>query len=43
MSNLIDIHTHYVPNGWPDLTEDAGSQAPWLKSKSTRRRRHASA
>lgn len=24
MSNLIDIHTHYVPNGWPDLTEDAG-------------------
>ena len=34
MSNLIDIHTHYVPNGWPDLTEDAGSQAPWLKVES---------
>ncbi|MER5837736.1 hypothetical protein ABT116_45175, partial [Streptomyces sp. NPDC002130] len=34
MSNLIDIHTHYVPNGWPDLTEDAGPQAPWLKVES---------
>ena len=25
MSSMIDIHTHYVPNGWPDL--DRGRRA----------------
>ncbi|RSN19223.1 aminocarboxymuconate-semialdehyde decarboxylase [Amycolatopsis sp. WAC 04169] len=31
MTGLIDIHTHYVPNGWPDLRADAGPDAPWLR------------
>ncbi|MFK0243380.1 amidohydrolase family protein [Amycolatopsis azurea] len=33
MSGLIDIHTHYVPNGWPDLRADAGPDAPWLRAE----------
>jgi aminocarboxymuconate-semialdehyde decarboxylase len=28
---LIDVHTHYVPRGWPDL---AVSDAPWLRIES---------
>ncbi|WP_406725030.1 amidohydrolase family protein [Streptomyces sp. GD-15H] len=28
----IDVHTHYVPNGWPDL----GEGLPWLKVESER-------
>ncbi|MFB6931329.1 amidohydrolase family protein [Streptomyces chartreusis] len=28
---MIDVHTHYVPKGWPDLTADAGNHAPWLR------------
>ncbi|MGW5383171.1 amidohydrolase family protein [Nocardia sp. NPDC003963] len=34
MGGIIDIHTHYVPRGWPDLTADAGPTAPWLKLES---------
>ncbi|TXG92568.1 amidohydrolase [Rhodococcus rhodnii] len=33
---MIDVHTHYVPKGWPDLTADAGTDAPWLKVESER-------
>lgn len=33
MTGLIDIHTHYVPNGWPDLRADAGPDAPWLRAE----------
>ncbi|MFE6610655.1 amidohydrolase family protein [Amycolatopsis sp. NPDC057786] len=33
MTALIDIHTHYVPNGWPDLRADAGPDAPWLRAE----------
>jgi len=32
--DTIDIHTHYVPHGWPDLRTDAGPQAPWLRVES---------
>lgn len=31
MDAMIDVHTHYVPNGWPDLSGDIGADAPWLK------------
>lgn len=31
---MIDIHTHYVPDGWPDLSAAAGPQAPWLRVES---------
>ncbi|MEX3106281.1 hypothetical protein [Streptomyces sp. ST1020] len=30
----IDVHTHYVPHGWPDLRADAGPSAPWLRIES---------
>lgn len=30
--DTIDIHTHYVPKGWPDL----GGGAPWLRVDSER-------
>ena len=33
-TDTIDIHTHYVPHGWPDLRADAGPQAPWLRVES---------
>lgn len=29
---VIDVHTHYVPNGWPDL----GDGRPWLLAESER-------
>nr|WP_202436599.1 amidohydrolase family protein [Streptomyces sp. SID5910] len=28
---MIDVHTHYVPRGWPDLTDLGGPDAPWLR------------
>jgi aminocarboxymuconate-semialdehyde decarboxylase len=28
---VIDVHTHYVPNGWPQLD---GPDAPWLRIES---------
>jgi aminocarboxymuconate-semialdehyde decarboxylase len=28
---LIDVHTHYVPRGWPELD---GADAPWLRVES---------
>ena len=31
-SGTIDVHTHYVPRGWPDL----GADAPWLRLDSER-------
>lgn len=33
-ADTIDVHTHYVPHGWPDLRADAGPQAPWLRVES---------
>lgn len=32
--DTIDVHTHYVPHGWPDLSADAGPLAPWLRIES---------
>lgn len=29
---IIDVHTHFVPNGWPDL----GEGLPWLRPESER-------
>lgn len=26
---VVDVHSHYVPRGWPDLTSETGSQGPW--------------
>ncbi|WP_369204880.1 amidohydrolase family protein [Streptomyces sp. PU-14G] len=34
MTDIIDVHTHYVPRGWPDLSADAGPGAPWLRIES---------
>ena len=31
-AEVIDIHTHYVPNGWPRL----GPAAPWLRIETER-------
>ena len=33
---VVDIHSHYVPNGWPDLAEATGAKAdwPWLRPES---------
>lgn len=36
MNDIIDVHTHYVPNGWPDLSDVAGTDAPWLRVESER-------
>jgi aminocarboxymuconate-semialdehyde decarboxylase len=35
---VIDVHTHYVPKGWPDLAEAAGpaDDWPWLRLESER-------
>ena len=32
MADAIDVHSHYVPFGWPDL----GPDAPWLRIESER-------
>jgi aminocarboxymuconate-semialdehyde decarboxylase len=29
MSRRIDVHTHYVPRGWPDLEEHFGTDEAW--------------
>lgn len=34
MSTVIDIHTHYVPEGWPKLGDDPS--LPWLRVDSER-------
>lgn len=26
---IIDIHTHYVPNAWPDLAQLTNAEGPW--------------
>ncbi len=33
MQRAIDVHTHYVPRGWPDLraADGAGPDVPWLR------------
>lgn len=31
MGDLIDVHTHYVPKGWPDLSAPGQPEAPWLR------------
>ncbi|GAA4679629.1 amidohydrolase family protein [Gordonia humi] len=36
MRDIIDVHTHYVPKGWPDLSDVAGAEAPWLRVESER-------
>lgn len=36
MSQIIDVHTHYVPKGWPDVTADGGADAPWLRIETER-------
>jgi len=37
-TRVIDVHTHYVPKGWPDLAEAAGpaDDWPWLRLESER-------
>lgn len=30
----IDVHTHYVPRGWPDLSGHAVAPVPWLRLES---------
>jgi aminocarboxymuconate-semialdehyde decarboxylase len=34
MPGAIDVHTHYVPRGWPRLSENP--DAPWLRIESER-------
>lgn len=36
--HTIDVHSHYVPNGWPDLDEAVGTgpQWPWFRVDSER-------
>ncbi|MFD9550618.1 amidohydrolase family protein [Nocardia salmonicida] len=34
VTGVIDVHTHYVPKGWPNLGSDAGPDAPWLHVES---------
>lgn len=34
MAPVIDVHTHYVPRGWPRLSEDP--EAPWLRVENER-------
>ncbi|WP_280183327.1 amidohydrolase family protein [Nocardia cyriacigeorgica] len=34
MANIIDVHTHYVPKGWPDVSAEGGPEAPWLRIES---------
>jgi aminocarboxymuconate-semialdehyde decarboxylase len=31
---LIDVHTHYVPRGWPDLAPPGDPEMPWLRMES---------
>ncbi|MGI8760314.1 MAG: amidohydrolase family protein [Jatrophihabitantaceae bacterium] len=34
MSSVIDVHTHYVPRGWPDLAAPGAPVVPWLRLES---------
>jgi aminocarboxymuconate-semialdehyde decarboxylase len=34
MDRAVDVHTHYVPKGWPDLASPAWPDAPWLRVES---------
>lgn len=37
MSPVVDVHTHVVPKGWPDLSAEAGGSGwPWLRVDSER-------
>ncbi len=34
---VVDVHSHYVPRGWPDLAATAGGDGwPWLRVESER-------
>lgn len=26
---VVDVHSHYVPRGWPDLANATGSDGDW--------------
>ena len=34
MDRAVDVHTHYVPKGWPDLASPTWPDAPWLRVES---------
>jgi aminocarboxymuconate-semialdehyde decarboxylase len=34
MNSVIDVHTHYVPKGWPDLATPDCPDVPWLRIES---------
>lgn len=34
--SLIDIHNHFVPHSWPDLSERFGGEWPWMKHLDSR-------
>jgi aminocarboxymuconate-semialdehyde decarboxylase len=34
MESVIDVHTHYVPKGWPDLNAPGCPDVPWLRVES---------
>ena len=34
MDRAVDVHTHYVPKGWPDLATPDWLDAPWLRVES---------
>ncbi|GAA4710066.1 amidohydrolase family protein [Phytohabitans rumicis] len=37
MNRVVDVHTHVVPKGWPDLSVEAGGTGwPWLRLDSER-------
>ncbi|MBU2663814.1 amidohydrolase [Actinoplanes bogorensis] len=37
MPDVIDVHTHVVPKGWPDLAAECGGSGwPWLRVSSER-------
>ncbi|MER7007157.1 amidohydrolase family protein [Dactylosporangium sp. NPDC000555] len=36
MATVIDVHTHYVPPGWPDLAGPGEPDAPWLRLETER-------
>lgn len=29
LTPVVDVHTHYVPRGWPELAEATGNSGPW--------------
>lgn len=35
-AGITDVHSHYVPYGWPSLTAELGADAPWLRIETER-------